>query len=52
MGKRLDQKNRDAHNTSPLLLPELAIEDTKECMSFLSLTPHHFDALLELISSP
>lgn len=43
-------KRRDTHGASAMLLRELAVEDSKEYMSFLRLTPDNFDILLDLIS--
>lgn len=44
-------QRRNTHGASALLLSELAMEDTKEYMSFLRLTPDNFNTLLDLISS-
>lgn len=43
-------QRRNTRGASALLLSELAVEDTKEYMSLLRLTPENFQSLLKLVS--
>lgn len=43
-------RRRDTHGASAVLLTELVLEDIKEYVSFLRLTPANFETLLHLFS--